>query len=163
MCAGHTAEGRVLAVGERRRVRETVLGPDTNQHDFACAYEIAIDRGDDRSSEEWARAAWEGAATPLRWFMVAGWRFVLGLRLGPRPSPDYILGWQIVERDPDRTVCQLRSSLLAARNTFRKADGRFIWSTFVTYERPIARIIWPPVSVVHRILVRVALRKAANS
>jgi hypothetical protein len=94
--------------------------------------------------------------------MVAGWRFVLGLRLGPRPSQDHILGWQIVERDPDRTVCQLHSILLTARNTFRKADGRFTWSTFVTYERPIARIIWPPVSVVHRILVRVSLRKAAN-
>lgn len=162
MCAGPTAEGRVLAVREGRRVRKTVPGADSDDHDFACAYEVVIDPTDGRSSEEWARAAWEGAPTPLRWFMLAGWRFVLGLHLGPRSSPDHVLGWQIVERDPDRTVCQLRSGFLSALNTFRRADGRLVWSTFVTYDRPVARIIWPPASVMHRILVRVALRRAAS-
>lgn len=132
------------------------------EHDFACAYEIAVDPRDRRATEEWARAAWEGAPTPLRWFMLAGWRFVLGLHLGPRPSPDHILGWQVIERDSDRTVCQLRSGFLSAVNLFRIADDRFIWSTFVTYDRPLARIIWPPVSVIHRVLVRSALRRAAN-
>lgn len=162
MCVRVTAGGRVWAVGESRGVRKTVPGEDAVERDFACAYEIAIDPGDSRSSEDWARAAWEGAPTPLRWFMLAGWRFVLGLRLGPRPSPDHILGWQIVDRDADRTVCQLRSGLLSALNTFRVSEGRFIWSTFVIYDRPLARIIWPPTSVIHRILVRIALRRAAS-
>lgn len=129
--------------------------------DFACGYEIVVAPEDNRSSEQWARAAWEGAPAALRWFMLAGWRFVLGLRLGPRRSADHVLGWQIVARRPDETVCQLRSSFLGAYNTFRLAEGRLVWSTFVTYERPVARLVWPPVSLLHRPLVRFALRRAA--
>ncbi|MEY2432102.1 MAG: hypothetical protein QOC92_1827 [Acidimicrobiaceae bacterium] len=128
--------------------------------DFECGYEIAIAPGDNRSSEQWARDAWEGASAPLRWFMLAGWRFVLGLRLGPQRSADHILGWEIVDRRSDETVCHLRSRFVSAYNTFKLADGRLVWSTFVTYERPVARIIWRPVSVLHRPLVRLALRRA---
>jgi hypothetical protein len=131
-------------------------------HDFACAYEVAIAPDDDRSPEQWARAVWEGAPAPLRWFMLAGWRLGLGFRLGPRNSADHVLGWRIVDRGADETVCQLRSGFLNAHNMFRKADGTLVWSTFVTYERPIARVIWPPASLLHRLLVRIALRRAAR-
>ena len=129
--------------------------------DFACGYEIAVAPQDNRSSEEWARAAWEGAPAALRWFMLAGWRFILGLRLGPRQSADHVLGWQIVDRGPDETVCQLRSRFLRAYNTFRLTEGRLVWSTFVAYEHPVARLVWPPVSLLHGPLVRIALRRAA--
>lgn len=132
-------------------------------YDFACAYGTAIAAGDDRSSGQWARAAWEGAPAPLRWFMLAGWRLVLGFRLGPPHSPDHILGWRIVRGGPDETVCHLRSGFLSAHNTFRKTDGSLVWSTFVSYERPVARVIWPPVSLIHRVLVRLALRHAASA
>jgi hypothetical protein len=94
--------------------------------------------------------------------MLAGWRLVLRLRPGPRHSPDHILGWRIVDRGPDETVCRLRSGFLNAHNVFRRVNGAFTWSTFVTYERPIGRVIWPPVSLIHRLLVRVALRQAAR-
>jgi hypothetical protein len=94
--------------------------------------------------------------------MLAGWRLVLRLRLGPRHSPDHVLGWRIVDRSPDETVCQLRSGFLDAHNVFRELDGMLVWSTFVTYERPIGRVIWSPVSLLHRLLVRVALRRAAR-
>ena len=151
-----------MAVREGHRVHQIAADEDGTRHDFACAYEIGIAPGDDRSPEQWARAAWEGAPAPLRWFMLAGWRLVLGLRLGPRPSRDHILGWHIVERDAGSVACQLRSGFLSARNTFRKADGMLRWSTFVTYDRPIARVIWPPVSVIHRLIVHVALRRAAT-
>ncbi len=132
------------------------------EHDFACAYEIAIARDDNRSSEQWARAVWEGAPAPLRWFMLAGWRLVLGLRLGPRHSPDHILGWRIADRGPGETVCQLHSGFLDAHNVFGKADGMLVWSTFVTYRRPMARLIWPPAALLHRLLARIALRRAAS-
>lgn len=130
-------------------------------HDFACAYAVAVAPGDDRSSEQWARDIWEGAPAPLRWFMIAGWRFVLRLRLGPLDSPDHVLGWRIVARGTDETVCRLGSGFLDARNVFQRADGTFVWSTFVSYERRRARVIWPPVSLIHRLLARLALRRAA--
>lgn len=130
--------------------------------DFACAYEVEVAPHDDRPTEQWARDAWEGASAPLRWFMWAGWRLVLGLRLDPRTSADHILGWRITERTPDETVCLLASPFLSASNTFRRDGRRLVWSTFVTYDRMIARVIWPPVSVLHRPLVRLALRRAAD-
>lgn len=98
----------------------------------------------------------------MRWLMLAGWRVVLGLRLGPLSSPDHILGWRIVERRPDGTVCQLRSWCIDACNTFTRDEDRLVWSTFVFYERPVARLIWPPVSLLHRPLVRMALRRAST-
>src|SRR5581483_3067773 len=98
---------------------------------------------------------------PLRGFMLVGWRFVLGLRLGPRPSPEHILGWRITKRSPEETVCQLSSSFLDATNTFRRVGDRLVWSTCVTYDRPVARVIWPPVSLLHRPLVRLGRRRAA--
>ncbi len=93
--------------------------------------------------------------------MLAGWRFVLRLRLGPVHSSDHILGWHIADRNIDETVCQLGSGFLTAHNIFRRVDGTFVWSTFVSYQRPRARLIWPPVSLVHRLLVRISLRRAA--
>jgi len=95
--------------------------------------------------------------------MLAGWRLVLRLRLGPQHSPDHILGWRIVDRSPDETVCQLRSGFLNAHNVFRRTDGTLVWSTLVSYEQPLGRVIWPPASLLHRLLVRVALRRAARS
>ncbi|MBV9952494.1 MAG: DUF2867 domain-containing protein [Acidimicrobiia bacterium] len=129
--------------------------------DFACAYEVDISPEDGRSPEQWARAAWEDSPSALRWFMRTGWRFVLGFRLGPRASPDHILGWPIVDRPPDEVVCRLRSGLLDAHNTFRRLDGVLVWSTFVRYEKPMARLVWMPASVLHRHIVRLALRRAA--
>jgi hypothetical protein len=158
---GHCVEVREAASRVRRASPTTDFLAAAHDPDFACAYEMAVAPDDDRSSEQWARAAWEDAPATLRWFMVAGWRLVLGLRLGPRRSADHILGWRIVDRRPDETVCQLRSGFLSAYNTFRLIDGRLVWSTFVTYERPIARLIWPPTSLLHRPLVRFALRRAA--
>ena len=149
------------APGQVRAVTPTATVSPTQSADFACAYAVEIRPGDGRSSEQWARVAWEGASAPMRWFIVAGWRFVLGLRLGPRNSPDYILGWQIVERRPDETVCRLQSWFLHAYNTFRLDGGRLVWSTLVVYERPIARLVWPPVSLLHRPMVRIALRRAS--
>ena len=148
--------------GQVRRSSNSGSTGESQDSDFACAYEVTVLPGDHRSSEQWARAAWEGASAPLRWFMLAGWRFVLGLRLGPRGSEDHVLGWQIIGRRPDETVCQLSSTFLSATNTFRLVDGTFIWSTFVTYKRPRARVIWPPVSVLHRLLVRMSLRRASK-
>jgi hypothetical protein len=93
--------------------------------------------------------------------MVAGWRLVLRLPLGPPRSADHILGWPIVDRRPDETVCHLRSGFLDAYNTFRLVEGRLVWSTYVAYEKRIAKVIWPPASLLHRPLVRFALRRAA--
>jgi hypothetical protein len=149
-------------VGVHRTVVSKDSVPGDQTADFACAYEVPIADGDTRSTEEWARDAWEGSPAPLRWLMLAGWRFVLGLRLGPRSSSDYILGWRITDRRSDQTICRLESPFLHAVNMFERVDGQLKWSTYVVYDRAVAKVIWPPVSLLHRPLVRIALGRAAR-
>ena len=130
--------------------------------DFACAVEMAPAPGLDPYSLRWARAAWEGSPAALRWFLVAGWRFVLGLRLGPLDSPGHVLGWSIEQADPDETICHQASWFLEAYNAFRVSAGGVTWTTTVLYRHPMARVIWPPVSLLHRPLVRLCLAGAAK-
>src|SRR2546429_5439044 len=92
----------------------TRLVPSGQDADFACAYAIDVAPDDNRSAEQWARAAWEGASAPMRWFIVAGWRLVLRLRLGPPHSADHILGGRILEREHAETACPLPCPLLNA-------------------------------------------------
>lgn len=129
--------------------------------DFVCAYELAPAPAP-LSPERWARAAWEESPFALRLLMVFGWRFVLGLRLGKLNSPDHILGWSIEESSDQETVCHLSSWYLDAYNSFRSTPTGLVWTTTVLYRRPVARVVWPPVSLLHRPLVRLALRGAAR-
>src|SRR5438132_5006213 len=77
------------------RVRATASDSfDASSANWSCAFAVEVPRRDERSTEQWARAIWEDAPVALRWFIVAGWRFVLGLRLGARHSPDHVLGWR---------------------------------------------------------------------
>jgi Protein of unknown function (DUF2867) len=130
--------------------------------DYSDDVSMVVPAGDERSTEEWARAALEGGPTTLRLFIVAGWRFVLWLRLGPRSSADHVLGWKIVGRQPDETVLELRSVLLTARLVFHADGTHIVWSTFVRYERRMAAVIWPPVAMLHRRIVPYALRRAGR-
>jgi hypothetical protein len=49
----------------RVRLTSPTTGPTAapQEHDFACAYEVAIAPDDNRSSEQWARAVWERGAS----------------------------------------------------------------------------------------------------
>jgi hypothetical protein len=135
---------------------------DADRSDWSCGFAVVVAPGDGRSTEQWARAVWEEAPAPIRLFLIAGWRLVLGLRLGDRNSADHVLGWKIVHRLPNETAIEAKSRTLTAYNTFQRDDDRLIWSTFVRYDRPAARLIWPPVSLVHRPLVRYSLKGAAR-
>jgi hypothetical protein len=133
----------------------------TYNHDYADSFEAEIATGDDRSPEQWARAVFEGAPRPVRWFLVAGFRFGLGLRFGPRPSPEHVLGWAIVDRRPDSITLQAQSWFLTSRLVFQADGSHLTQSTFVRYDRPIAAVIWAPVSIIHRQVVPRILRHAA--
>ncbi len=97
----------------------------------------------------------------MRWLLVTGFRFGLGLRFGPRPSPEHVLGWAIIDREPDSLTLESRSWLLTSRLVFRTEASRVTQSTFVRYDQRIAAIIWPPVSILHRQIVPRLLRHAA--
>jgi hypothetical protein len=144
-------------------VQPPALGSfDTDGANYAVGFAIEVPSGDERSTEQWARAILEDAPVVLRVFIVAGWRFVLGLRLGPRHSPDHVLGWKVTARLPGETVLESRSAFMTARLVFHRDGTHLVWATFVHYSRPIAGLIWPPVSLLHRRIVPYALRRAAS-
>ncbi len=117
---------------------------------------------DDRTPEQWARAVFEDAPRPVRWFLLNGFRYGLGLRLDPRPSPEHVLGWAIIDRSPNSLTTEARSWLLTSRLVFRTETTHVTQSTYVRYDRRIAAMIWPPVSILHRQVVPRILRHAAT-
>jgi hypothetical protein len=131
-------------------------------YDYTDSFEAGLVPGDRRSPEQWARAVFEGAPRPIRWLLVAGFRFGLGLRFGPRASAEHVLGWAIVERAHDSVTVQAQSWFLTSRLVFRTDGSRGAQSTFVRYDRPIAALLWPPVAILHRQIVPRLVARAAT-
>ncbi|WP_220208863.1 hypothetical protein [Reticulibacter mediterranei] len=84
------------------------------------------------------------------------------MRLGPRPSPDLILGWRIASRQSEEVRLEQHSALMKARLTLHLSSSPAVWNTNVPYIRPLARPLWTVVGVIHRRIVPYLLRRAAS-
>ena len=150
-----------MGVVNRRSVPEVVRSIDPlTDPDYTDAFEADTSGAKPRSPEQWARAIFEGAPAAMRWFLVSGWRAVLGLRLGPLHSPDHILGWHILDRAANSVTLELRSWFLTCHLVFWLDGTTLVFATSVRYERRIGAVVWPPVSVIHRRAVPYVLRHA---
>lgn len=127
---------------------------------YTDSFQVGI-RGE-RSAEQWARTVFEGAPAPLRWFLRTGWRWVLGLRLGPVGSPEHVQGWRIDAVTDDAITLAVASPLLSARLETRVAPGTLHVATEVTYLRPAARFLWVAVVPVHVAIIRHLLHHATG-
>ena len=150
--AGVTDSGRPPAaqieVSDRSRRLDTLTGPD-----YVISFGLPVERADVRTAEGWARACFEHTSPSVRWFLVGGWKFGLGLRLGPRPSLTHVLGWRIVTSSPGFVILEVRSPLLTAHNLVEVQDGRVVLTTFVRYERRAAWPLWSAAAQLHRLTV----------
>ena len=148
---GHTLPfGNTSRMAVRPHRCEVTEGADgLGGSDYASAFEVTIAEGEGRSPEEWARAMFEDAPTAIRWFVVFGWRFVLGLRLGPRSSPDSVSGWKVRDARPGVIILEVHSWLLTADKEVRVASDTVRVSTFVRFRRGLGRIVWTLVTPVH--------------
>ena len=111
--------------------------------DYVDLFTVATVAAADRSPEQWARAAIEDAAGLAGQFI---WRVVLGLRLEQRPSLDHVGGWKIGDRDDNWVRLEAASWVSVA--------------TFIRYDRPMAAVIWPPLSIGHRQATNAAKARA---
>jgi hypothetical protein len=146
----------VTAVGVRNvpdviRRLDTLAAPD-----YADVFTAVTSRARDRSAEAWARAVLE--ETPIGRSAPALWR-LLGLRLGP-PSSTHVQGWRIADRGDDWIRIEATSWFMTAHAVIHVEDGQVSVALFLRYDQPIAGVIWPPVSVMHRRGVPVMLRQA---
>jgi hypothetical protein len=153
-----SARARRIDVGAQIRALDTLVEPH-----YAAAWEVAFADGDARSAEQWARATFEDGPRALRAFIVAGWTAGLGFQLGPRPSPDHVLGWTIVTAAPDLIILSVRAALLGtAHIVLRVENARVVLASFVRYEKRMARPLWSVVQPVHHRTIPYLLGRAAS-
>src|SRR5215510_11697499 len=107
-----------------------------------------------RSPEQWARAAVEAAGLAGQFV----WRVLCGLRLEWRPSPDYVGGWKIADRGDSWVRLEAASWFMTAHLVLEVDDGQLSVATFIRYDRPMAALVWPPLSAGHRLLMPGLLR-----
>ena len=143
---------------------EPLIGSD--RYDYADAFEIRLGAPDARSAEQFARYALEQAPWPVRWTIRIAHRHLLRLRLGPRSSPDHVLGWTILTSRPD--VIQLEAvSPLLGRGVLvaRKLDPTcVVVTTYLFHTRPVpARVVWKIVGPLHRRVAPYLLEHSAAS
>jgi hypothetical protein len=113
------------------------------------------------TAEQWARAMFGNVPSPGEVFI---WRVVLGLRLrlDRSPSPDSVAGWRIGGHGDDWVRLESASPTMTANLVVRTSGGEVSLTTLVRYDRTPARLIWPPLSAVHRWLVPRVLRDATR-
>jgi hypothetical protein len=131
--------------------------------DYADLFTARANGVSEQAAEEWARAALEGAPDHLRLAAVLAQRLLLGLRLGPLRSPNYILGWKIAERGNDWVRIEATSWMMAASLVFKVDEVGLSVATFVRYDRRLAAVIWPPISIVHRKVGLAMMRHALRT
>jgi hypothetical protein len=128
--------------------------------DYADFFTATASGATDKSAEEWARTVLED--TPTGRSAPRLWR-LLGLRLGPTPSTAYVQGWRIADRGDDWIRIEASSWCMTAHAVVQVDEGHVSLALFVRYDRPIAALIWPAVSVMHRRAVPVMLRQALKA
>ena len=147
------------AVRWQREVPEAIRSLDTlTSPDYADLFTAAASQATDWPAEQWARAVFEGAPAPMRLLIPFVHRVVLGLRLESRPSPDHLLGWRIAHREDSWVRMETGSWFMTPHLVLKVDEGRLSVATFIRYDRRLAALVWPPVSILHRRVGLVLLR-----
>ncbi|WP_328374902.1 DUF2867 domain-containing protein [Streptomyces sp. NBC_00440] len=128
--------------------------------DYASAFELPSRHARSRTPEQWARATFEDAPAAVRWILLRGWTLGLGLRMGPRPSPDHVLGWLGSESGPGSVTLDASSPLVATRNVVVVNGSGVVWVTFVRFNRRVSRLVWSAAAPVHHLAVPYLLGRA---
>lgn len=113
-----------------------------------------------RTPEQWARAVFEDAPRPIRWFVRTGWRFPLRFDLAPSDAPDQVLGCRIIRNDGTTCVIEQQSPLMTAHNVVVVDPARIVWATLVRFRHPIARPLWAMAAPIHHRMLPYLLARA---
>ncbi|QYG91726.1 DUF2867 domain-containing protein [Iamia sp. SCSIO 61187] len=125
--------------------------------DYADRFSISLPTSD-RSALDWARLILEetpaGRGAPRLWTAI-------GVRLGPRPSPDHVQGWRTLAQHPTWARLGAATTYLEARAVVEADDDTLALALFVRYRVPVlGAALWWPISVMHRRGVPVMLQQA---
>jgi hypothetical protein len=154
-------EDTVLTVVGLANIPDAIRSLDTlTRPDYVDLFTATTSGATAKSAEEWARLALEdtpiGRSAPMLWQL-------LGLRLGPSPSPEYVQGWKIADRGDDWIRIEAASWFMTAHAVVQVDEERVSIALFLRYDQRIAALLWPPVSVMHRRAVPIMLRQALKT
>jgi hypothetical protein len=150
----------LMAVGLRNLPREIGRLATLEGVDYADCVVATTSDATERTPEEWARAVMED--TPTGRSAPALWRLI-GLRLGPMPSPDHVQGWRIADRGDDWIRAETAAWYMTAQAVVRVAQDQVSLALFLRFDRAVAGVIWLPVGVLHRRGVPAMLRQAVRA
>jgi len=149
----------VPTVFQQREVPEAIRSVSAfASHDYVDLFTVTTDAAAGASPEHWARAAVEAAGLAGQFV----WRVLCGLRLEWRASPDYVGGWKIADRGDSWVRLEAASWFMTAHLVLEVDDGQLSVATFIRYDRPMAALVWPPLSVGHRLLMPGLLRSTVR-
>jgi hypothetical protein len=141
----------------QHRIPEAIRSLDVLPSDYVDVFTATASHASDTSPEEWARVALERASPAGRF---VAWRVLLQLRL--EPSPDHVAGWKVADRGNGWIRLEASSWFMTANIIFQLDGDQVSFATLIRYDRGIARIVWTPVSVIHRKLAPDVLRAAVK-
>jgi hypothetical protein len=141
-------------VPEAIRSRSTLASPD-----YVDLFTVTTSEAEDASPEQWARAVVDAAGLAGQFV----WRILCGLRLEWGRSPHYVGGWKIADRGDSWIRLEGASWFMTAQLVLEVADGHLSVATFIRYDRPMAALVWPPLSAGHRFLMPGLLRHTVRA
>lgn len=158
---GSGREGAVSAVVGVGSVPATIRSLHTlTDLDYIDLFTVATSMATDKSAEEWSRAVLEKAPLSRRTARRL-WR-LLGLRLGPRHSPDYVQGWRIVGRGDNWLRVETASWYMTGQALCVVGEGRVSVSLSLRFDRFPAALVWAFVSRPHQRGLPAMLRQAVR-
>jgi hypothetical protein len=157
-----TGAHRVVTRATLKRIARLTDQTGKAASDYTDVFEVPLVDGDVRTAEQMLRDALgtETGGNPVLWIH----RHVLRFRLGPRSSPDHLIGWQITHSDPEELVLTTSGSLMRGELTLRREDGRRATLTTRVHYRSkrAARAVWTVVGPMHRVVAPQLMRRAAR-
>lgn len=147
----------------QREVPEAIrsLGTLANA-DYADIVTAAIDALP-AEPEQVIHATLERLPRGLAVFIPVAQRVLLGLRLKLRSSPDYLLGWKIADRGDNWIRIEAASWFLTCQVVIHVDQRQISFASFIRYERRLAALVWPPVSLIHRQVALALVRGAVEA
>ena len=129
--------------------------------DYADIVTATLDEVPEGTTEQLIRATLRNVPRGLLLLTPFVQRAFLGLRLELGASPDHLLGWKIADRGETWVRIEASSWFLTGHVVMQLDRAQLSFASFIRYDRRLAALVWPPVSLIHR-QVALALVRAAT-